>query len=265
MFTRPKEKALRQNSKKNNLNNRWIIQENWNKIISSEPSSTLFLKIITQSYTDPSIFSYFVKRPCLILLSPKNWKTKFYVLSSNFFLAEFCAKFACNFSYFIVHLGLHCNWVDELCSREMKSFPQVQHVADKGGGFSGTTRRQLTRSSFLRVAQGQNNCFIFISFQLNPNPYLLFPYTKNPREIVRATFRFSLRERERENHFPFEKAIHTSFFSLLLPSRYWHINERRLYQSPSSPYLSVARFLDLGSNGAIPQIKGDLRSLQSTA
>ena len=142
-------------------------------------------------------------------------------------LAELRAKFACNFSYFIALLGLHCNWVDEFHSHEMKSFPQVQ---------------------------GQNNYFIFISYQLNPNPYLLFPYTKNPREIVRATFKLPLWERERENHFPFERAIHTSFFSLLLPSHYWHINERRLYQSSSSPYLSmsVASFLELGSIGAIP-------------
>lgn len=110
---------------------------------------------------------------------------------------------------------------------------------------------QLTGNS-QQVARGQNNCFILISYQLNPNPYLLFPYTKNPREIVRATFRLPLWERERENHFPFERAIHTSFFSLLLPSHYWRINERRLYQSPSSPYLSVASFLKLGSIGAIP-------------
>lgn len=167
-------------------------------------------------------------------------------------LAEFRAKFACNFSHFIVLLALHCNGVDEFHSHEMKSFPQVQRVADNRGGFSRTTRRHLTRSSFLWVARGQNNCFIFISYQLNPNPYLLFPYTKNPREIVRATFKLPLWERERENHFPFERAIHTSFFSLLLPSHYWHINERRLYQSPSSPYLSVASFLELGSIGAIP-------------
>lgn len=135
-------------------------------------------------------------------------------------LAEFRAKFACNFSHFIVLLALHCNGVDEFHSHEMKSFPQVQRVADNRGGFSRTTRRHLTRSSFLWVARGQNNCFIFISYQLNPNPYLYFLYTKNPREIVRATFKLPLWERERENHFPFERAIHTSFFSLLLTSHY---------------------------------------------
>lgn len=128
-------------------------------------------------------------------------------------LAEFHAKFACNFSYFIVLLGLHCNWVDEFHSHEMKSFPQVQRVADKGGGFSGTTHRQLTRSSFLWVARGQNNCFIFISYQLNPNPYLLFPYTKN-LERLWEQLSDCLFEREKEKTIFHLRELFTHHFSL---------------------------------------------------
>ena len=64
------------------------------------------------------------------------------------------------------------------------------------------------------------------------------------------------RERERESHTHWDS--HTQPFSLLFPSSHFHINERRLFSSLSSPYLRVESFLKLGIIVAIPQIQGDL-------
>ena len=60
--------------------------------------------------------------------------------------------------------------------------------------------------------------------------------------------------RERESH------IHTHIFSFLFPPHHCYINERKLFPSLSSPYLSVKIFLELRIIRAIPQILEDLVS-----
>ena len=77
--------------------------------------------------------------------------------------------------------------------------------------------------------------------------------------IILSLLVFNIRVLHSLSNCPFERdrESYTTFLSSLSLSHF-HINERRLFSSISSPYLSVESFLKLGIIVAIPLIQGDL-------